>query len=63
MRKGCHRAGSAFTRPGLRAFGMKTSLCHRRVVFGLCRAFTLARPLQMQGCADASILARSQCFL
>ena len=32
------------------------------LVCGLCRAFTLARPLQMQGCADAVILARSQCF-
>ncbi|HBX0823928.1 TPA: hypothetical protein GHC48_27300 [Klebsiella pneumoniae] len=34
-------------------------LLHR---FGLCRAFTLARPLQMQGFAGAAILARSQFF-
>ncbi|MEQ0651995.1 hypothetical protein, partial [Klebsiella sp. JB_Kp009] len=41
---------------------MNTTLCYRRAVCWLCRAFTLARLLQMQGFADAAILARSQFF-
>ncbi len=48
--------------PGGRKTGERNpvfNLLHRD---GLCRAFTLARPLQMQGCADAAILARSQFF-
>ncbi|MHB2917650.1 hypothetical protein ACYBUK_25585, partial [Klebsiella pneumoniae] len=42
---------------------MKTTLSYRCTVCGLCRAFTIARPLQMQGCADAAILTRSQFFM